>query len=268
LEVARLSKFIRIDPMRITNNAELRTFLKGFYDQHVTALNGLLDKLPENLRADLAKLRDGLNAELSKLPPLEQIPAAQDAAWAFSSFADAWQRMQEYSRGLLDKLEALRGELATKATALHGLEQQIAKGDYLSKQKVTEACDLARAEGMKSLQPELRATRKSALELAGLPMPVENILDLPSKDYEPRVAAAKEQVAKLSARGLKVGGKGAAWVQQLAWLGATEFAGQMTALEEVLGPVTPTKPAGDPLLGAGGGATETQVAEGPRITLV
>lgn len=165
--------------MRITNNAELRTFLKGFYDQHVTALNGLLDKLPENLRADLAKLRDGLNAELSKLPPLEQIPAAQDAAWAFSSFADAWQRMQEYSRGLLDKLETLRSELATKATALHGLEEQIARGGYLSKQKVTEACDLARAEGIKSLQPELRATRKSALELAGLPVPGESILDLP-----------------------------------------------------------------------------------------
>lgn len=252
--------------MRITTNLELRAFLKGFYDQHVTALNGILDKLPEGLKGELTKLRDGLNEQLSKLPPLEQVPAAQDAAWAFNSFASALERMTEYSQGLLNRLSAMKEELTAKATAFNSLEEKITKGEYLSKEKVTEACDLARAEAIKSMQPELRATRKSALELAGLPVPGDAILDLPSKDYEPRVTAAKEQVAKLNARGMKLGGKGDAWVKQLAWLGATEFNGQMTALEEVLGSA-PTKPAGDPLLGGPGTETQSQ-AQAPRITLV
>jgi hypothetical protein len=251
--------------MKITNSTDLRGFVKGFYDQHVTALSGILEKLPEGLQGELAKLRDGLNEQLSKLPSVDQVPAAQDAAWAFNSFADAWVRMQEYSKGLLDRLTAMQSDLASKATALNGLQEQITKGELLAKDKVAEACALARAEGVQSMVPELRATRKSALELAGLPVPAEAILDLPSKDYEPRVTAAKDQVAKLGAKGLKLGGKGAAWVQQLAWLGATEFAGQMTALEEVLGGGQ-TRPAGDPLLGGGAGADEK--APGPQITLV
>jgi hypothetical protein len=250
--------------MRITNNVELRAFLKGFYDQHVTALNGILDKLPEGLKGELSTLRDGLNEQLNKLPPPEQVPAAPDAAWAFNSFASALERMTEYSQGLLNRVTAMKDDLTAKATALNSLEEKIAKGEYLSKEKVTEACDLARAEGVKSMQPELRATRKSALELAGLPVPGDAILDLPSKDYETRVAAAREQAAKLNARGMKLGGKGDAWVKQLAWLGATEFAGQMTALEEVLGSA-PAKPAGDPLLGNPGSETQGQT---PRVTLV
>jgi hypothetical protein len=250
--------------MRITNNVELRAFLKGFYDQHVTALNGILEKLPEGMKADLTKLRDGLSAQLNSLPALD----SADAAAAFNSFASFIQGMTEYSQGLVNRLTELQGTLTAKVTALNALEDKITKGEYLSKEKATEACELARTEAIKSVQPEIRATRKAALELAGLPVPGDTILDLPAKDYEPRVTAAKDQVAKLNTKGMKLGGKGDAWVKQLAWLGATEFAGQMTALEEVLGPVTPTKPAGDPLLGSPAPEARTTTPETPRITLV
>ena len=158
----------------------------------------------------------------------------------------------------------LSKESPRNSSGNYGLQDQIAKGDYLAKDKVTEACALARTAGIASVQPELRATRKSALELAGLPTPSDAVLDLPEADYTPRVTAAKDQVTKLGLKGLKLGGKGAAWVNQLAWLGATEFAGQMTALEEVLG-TTPAKPTGDPLLGAP--VTETKTGA-PAITLV
>ena len=79
----------------IKSNADLHKFVKSFYETHATALNGIIDKLPENLRAELTGLRDSLNTSLAKLPPLEQVPAAQDAAWTFNSFADAIVRMQE-----------------------------------------------------------------------------------------------------------------------------------------------------------------------------
>ncbi len=236
--------------------------MKGFYDQHVTALNGILDKLPEAMRPELAKLRDGLTDQLNKLPALED----KDNHGVLAFLADAMARMQEYATALMGQITAMKSELGTTVTALNGLKDQVAKGELLSKDKAAEACALARTEGANSLKPELRATRKGALELAGLPVPSDDILDLPSKDFDARVAAAKDQVGKLGAKGLKLGGKGATWVKQLAWLGATEFAGQLTALEEVLGS-GPAKPAADPLLGTKPESRDDK-AQGPQITLV
>ncbi|HVM48380.1 MAG TPA: hypothetical protein VMU04_10150 [Candidatus Acidoferrum sp.] len=254
--------------MQIKSAADLRAFIKGFYDQHVTALNGILEKLPEPLKGELSKLRDGLNTALEKLPPLDQAPASQDASWAFNSFAEAWSRMAEYSDGLRQRLASIAGELQTKALALNSLEQKITAGEYISKEKAAEAANLARTEGANSMLPEILATRKSALELAGLPVPPDNILHLPGKDYETRVTAAKDQVGRLNAKGLKLGGKGSAWVTSMAWLGATEFNGQMTALEEVLGTTT-TAPAktGDPLLGTAPTDNNNKPAQ-PALTLV
>src|SRR5439155_24690591 len=163
----------------IKSNADLHNVVKSFYETHATALKGIIDKLPENLRAELAGLRDSLSTSLAKLPPLDQLPAAQHAAWAFNSFADAIVRMQEYANGLLEKMNGLKTELSAKALALNGLEDKITKGELLDKTKVKEACDIARNEGAASMKPEIVATRKSALELAGLPVPGEDVLGLP-----------------------------------------------------------------------------------------
>jgi hypothetical protein len=252
---------------QIKSNADLHNFVKSFYQNHATALNGIIDKLPENLRAELSGLRDSLNSSLAKLPPLEQVPVAQDAAWAFNSFADAIVRMQEYANGLLEKMNSLKTELSSKALALNGLQDQITKGDLLSKEKSKEACDLARAEGANTMKPEIVATRKSALELAGLPVPGDEVLSLPADQYGPRAEAAKTNVGKLAEKGLKVGGRGAAWVKQLAWLGATEFAGQLTALDELIGagPRSDTRP--DPLLGNPGAENKPGEGKGVSLTL-
>jgi hypothetical protein len=61
------------------------------------------------------------------------------------------------------------------------------------------------------------------------------------------LTAAKENVQKLAVKGMKLGGKGDAWVKQTAWLGATEFAGQLTIVDELVGTTRDTRP--DPLLG-------------------
>ncbi len=250
--------------MKITNATELGAFVKGWYEQHVTALNGILEKLPENLKSEFTKLRDGLTTQMQKL----SIPTT-DNAWDFNVLSGIWSDMANYSNTIRDRLTQLSGELQTQALALNGLEQKIATGDYISKEKSTEACQLARTEGANSMLPEILATRKSALEACGLPVPPDAVLSLPSKDYEPKLAAAKEQVGKLGAKGLKLGGKGAAWVTSMAWLGATEFNGQMTALEEILGAAPAAgkqQPTGDPLLGVGNPPENKQPA-GPAVTL-
>ena len=251
--------------MKISNAADLRAFIKGFYDSHVTALNGILDKLPEGLKAEFTSLRDGLTAQLEKLPSADGTEAAQ-----LPAFAEAWSRLAEYTNSLRDRMNTLTAKLADQATALHGLQEQIAAGAYLTKEKATEACAVARSEGAAGVRGELLATRKEALELCGLPVPGEAVLGLPSAEYSGRLAAAKEQVGKLKAKGLALGGKGSAWVSSMAWLGATEFNGQMTALEEVIGSgkaeigKAESRNA-DPLLGAAGAE---QKATGPAIALV
>src|SRR5207249_670527 len=152
--------------------------------------------------------------------------------------------------------------------ALNGLEEKITKGELLDKTKVKEACDMARNEGAASMKPEIVATRKSALELAGLPVPGEDVLGLPADQYAPRVTAAKDNVAKLGEKGLKLGGKGATWVKQLAWLAATEFNGQLTALDEVVGTAGPEKKTADPLLGNPAAAQTTDAKATPAIALL
>ena len=249
--------------MKISTAADLRAFIKGFYDQHVTALNGILEKVPEGLKGEFTSLRDGLAAQLEKLPSADGTEAA-----AFPAFAEAWARLAEYTNGLRDRMGALTAKLTDQATALNGLQEQIAAGAYLTKEKATEACAVARSEGAAGVRVELLATRKEALELCGLPVPGETILGLPGSEYSGRLAGAKEQVAKLKAKGLTVGGKGGAWVSSMAWLGATEFNGQMTALEEVIGKAEIGKAESrkaDPLLGASG---EVEKAKGPAIALV
>ena len=55
--------------------------------------------------------------------------------------------------------------------------------------------------------------RKSALELAGLPVPGDDVLELPAEEYQTRFTAAQDNIAKLAAKGLKLGGKGAGCVK-------------------------------------------------------
>ena len=64
----------------IKTNSDLHSFVKKFCETHVTALNGVMDKLPESLKAQMATLKDTLNEQLKALGPIDQVPATQDTA--------------------------------------------------------------------------------------------------------------------------------------------------------------------------------------------
>ena len=246
----------------IKTNADLVKQVREFFQSHVTAMCGLTDRLPEALRADVMAIKDRLNAALEKLPPIDQVPAAQEAGWALNCFTDSVVRMQDYAADLQTQLSKLVSNLEAKTTALNGLEGKVTAGELLTKEKATEACELARAEGAKGVLVEVVASRKSALELAGLPVPSDEVLGLPGTDYEKRLVEARANVAKLGEKGMTLGGKGSTWVRQTAWLGATEFAGQMTAIEDIIGTagVKESKKA-DPLLGAPNGQEQPKVGK-------
>jgi hypothetical protein len=247
----------------IKRSADLNQFVRELYETHVTALHGIMDSVPEAVRGKFKELHDSMNASLKALPPMEQVPAAQEAGWALQTFANAMGQLAD----LADVVLSLKNELALKATALNGLETQIAGGDFVSKDKVKELCDLAREEGKKAVLPQVVAMRKQAVELAGLPMPADEVLSLGADQFDGRLTTAKENVAKLAAKGMKLGGKGEGWVKQTAWLAATEFAGQMSLIEDVL-PVAKEgqPPRVDPLLGTPP-QQESQGTAAPAITL-
>jgi hypothetical protein len=244
----------------LTTKTELKVFLKGIFEPHVTALQGIMDKLPDALKPDFQKLKSDLNAQLEKLAPLDQVPAALDASYALQSLSGALERIQEYATELTKRLSAMTQSLADKATALQGFEDKLKAGALITKEAATELCGAARTEALNSVKPTIASMRKQQIELAGLPVPAEELLGLPEADYTPRFDAAKANVEALTKRGLKVGGKGSAIVKDLAWLPAAEFNGKLTSYADVLGG---ERPAADPLLGAGATAGEAAAVGTP-----
>ena len=162
-------------------------------------------RCPKALRAELNALRDSLNNRSRRCRRWNRSQRRRTPAWAFNSFADALVRMQEYASGLLEKLTSTKNELAAKATAFNGLEEKINKGELVSKEKVKELCELARAEGANSMRPEIVATRKSALELAGLPVPGEDVLGLPAEQYAGAAGDGEGQRAEAGGQGHETG---------------------------------------------------------------
>jgi hypothetical protein len=232
----------------------------------------LMDKLPDTLKGEIKALHDSLNEKLKSLPPIEQVAGAQQASWALECLSDTVQRVQTYAQGLFARLEQLGTEYAGKMTELNALKQQTEDGTFVSKDKAKELAATARQDGAKEatdrLKPELLGVRRKAIELAGLPPAPDAILELPQADFDPRLDAAKANVTKLGEKGLKLGGKGDSWVKSTAWLGATEFAGQLKTIEEIL--PAPTGGRIDPLLGNGAGSNGAVGAatDKPRLALV
>lgn len=234
---------------------DIPKLLRGFYTEHLTALNGLLDKAPAAIKAELQALYDSLNAQLAKLPPLEQVPAAQEAGWALNALSDAWAHMQEYTTGILGRLQKMQTEMSAQVTELNALHEQVANGELVAKIKVTELCAAARTEGdaagRQAVLPDLRALRGQIVALAGLPGAPDAVLELAQAPFEAAVTAAKDNVAKLADKGLKLGGKGDAWVKSIAWASQAEFASQFGLIAEILPAPAPRK---DPVVGSPGAA--------------
>jgi len=229
------------------SNADIVKALRGFFDTHITSLNGVMEKLPDSLKAEFKGLRDSLNEQLSKLPALDQVPA--DAAVALNSAAEAIVWMQDYATNLMQRLTGLQKDLGAKVTSLNSLEEQVSSGALLTKEKAKEVGDARFNEGVQSVMPQITAMRKQQIELAGLPDPGDKVIALPQTDFDAQFGAAKANVPVLQKRGITKDGKGKTWFTEAVWLGGQEFAGKLTQLEE-LGIKESTT---DPLMGGGGG---------------
>lgn len=227
--------------------------LKGFFEANVTALQGMIDKLPEGLRVDLQKLKESLNEQLQKLGPIDQVPTALDAGYAMQHCVDAIVRLQEYASTLMERLRGLSTTLSEKATALQAFEERVNKGELITKDAAKALADQARDEGKASVMPMVVDMRKQAVEMAGLPEASEDVLQLPAEEFKARLDAAKANVEKLSAKGLSLKGKGKALVVELAWLPAQDFAGKLAGYEDILGTSAGAASTRDPLIGGDGG---------------
>lgn len=243
--------------------ADVTKALKGFYDSNIQALQGVIDKLPEALRGDLKKLYDDLNTQLAKLPPLEQVPAASEAAGSLNYLVDCVTRMNEYSARMMERLGEISKSLATTTAAYQGLDDRIKSGDLMSKDAVKDLVESARKESAEALLPQIVSSRKQQVELAGLPDPGEDVLK--ADTFATRFDEAKANLGKLTAKGFSLKGRGAGLIKDLAWLGTAEFAGRLSGFEDVLVPGT-AKAGGDPLLG-GGNPEETKVTKSHLLSI-
>ena len=148
-----------------------------------------------------------------------------DGAWDFGALSDAWARMADYSNALRDGLTARRASCPPRRWPCTVCKNKSPRRLHCQGQGHRSLHAGANRRG----QEHAAGNPGDAEKLAGNLRPAgppDSILGLPSKDYEPRLTAAREQVGKLNAKGLKLGGKGSAWVTSMAWLGATEFNGQ------------------------------------------
>jgi hypothetical protein len=247
----------------IKSPADLVAAVQAWGVEHQTAMNGLIDKMPDGLKTEWLALKSGLNDILAKLKPIDAVPAAMDASYALNSFARTINDLMEYADNFRTRMGNFTTELNQKTTALNGLEKKITDGDLLPKDKYTPLIDTAREDGSKKTMELVTATRKTLIALAGLPDADPATLALGVPEFDAAVNTAKANLETLKKKGLVLGGKGDAWVKDLAWKTGTAFQGQMTKIEElVTGFKTPAGGTPDPLLGGAGGAGGAGAAAG------
>lgn len=246
----------------LKTNSDLLAFLTGVIQPHATALQGIMDKLPEALKPDFKRLKDDIDEQLRKLAPTDQVPAALDASYALQSLSSTLERVNEYATGLIKKVRDMTETLATQTSALQGFNDRVTSGELVTKATATELCGTARKEALDSMKPTILAMRKQQVELAGLPMPTDELLGSDEPVFAARFGEAKANLVAFGKRGLKVGGKGTAIITDMAWLPASECAGRLNAYEDILG----KERTGDPLIGGGGagaGGAGTSAAATP-----
>ena len=232
--------------------AEVRAAVVAVITPFATELAGVGDGLPEGMKKVFTDAYASLNEFLAQLAPTEQVPAAQQAGWALESLAAALQRLTMVTGQVMGGVAKLRGEYAGMQTQFAGLDGKLKAGELIEKptaqRLVDAAVTAARDEERAALLPEVKATRQTAVELAGLPVPAADVLALPAKDWATRFEQARANAGELGGRGVKLGGKGAGLMKDLAWLPKEEFAGRLESWADLL----PPKGAGGG--GGGGGA--------------
>lgn len=238
----------------------LKTFVADFSTTQITALNGILDKVPEPMKKDFTTIRDALVAKKTEIDALlGTVPADEDAVTALQGFFMGFTKLREHTDGLMTSLQAALTANATTTTALQGLQKQVTDGELLAKDKVKPLTDSAFQQGVDSILPQLTALRKSSIALAGLPdnAPAD-LLALPADKFEAAVTVAKANVKTLTDEfGFALQGTGESWIKDCAWQDATAFQGSVTKIKALL--PAKNKPVGDPLLGGGGNSATGKV---------
>lgn len=231
---------------------KLKAQLPALAQTQVTALNGVLDKLPEALKKDFLVLRDSLQSQQTALLELFATPPAnEDATLVLQGMATAFTKAQDFCGTLLAQLQASVATFQTSHTALQGLQAKIDGKELLAPGQVKELTDAAFQNGVASVMPQVTAMRKSTIALAGLPDAPEAILTLDAPAFEASVTRAKTHLGILGEKfGFALNGRGDSWIKENIFQDETAFGQTVKKISDVL----PASPGGDPLLGTGAGA--------------
>lgn len=219
-----------------------------------TSFNAMsMEGLPEALSSRIIDLKKAINEGLKDLPPLDQIPAALDAARSIEWLQTQLANVTAWSSKLMESLEQTVGKLkeaSVSATALNALNARVASGELV------EAASLENkvADGVKSYA-ELMKTRRLALCSASIPLPMDDtFLAGTDAEWDARLADARRRVGLFADKKVPLPTDASKYAVIL--FGPPEsFAAVEAVLDVKSGAAAPAgggKPGQDPLKGAGG----------------
>lgn len=237
--------------------AVIKNVRDGYLAQQAFYAGLKLDELPADIRKGIEDLKADLNERLKALDPLDQVPAASEAASAINWLTDSLIRMQEYANRVFANLQTMTTNLTSVQKSYNELDAKVKAGDLVEKGKVTERCDLAKAEGRKECAPEIADLRRKVI--TGLPAAPANIIELPAAEFAAAIEDARANLATGQAKGLALDGTGAKFLTRAIWSKQAAFTAEMAELEAD-GLMTKPRP-GDPLRG---GAGEPEPAAGEK----
>lgn len=250
---------MKADLTKIKTAQDLLVFCRELGATQITALNGLLDKVPEPLKAEYLAMRDKMNGLLEKLPPLDQVPAAQDAAWALNSFARTIDGLFEYIEMSRQRFGDVLKSLGEKQTALNGWDEKVTKKELLDAATVTAATETAVANATKPLLEQIATMRGEQVALCGLPEAPAGLLSGPADAFATALEQAKKNLGALKTRGFELGKKGDAFIKKTVWLDATAFQGENQTLNDLAESLKVKIPGtADPMIGGGGAGGQQQ----------
>lgn len=230
-----------------TSEVDVKAMCSGV----VTALNGLESALPQSLRSLLKETVDNVNGALSKLPPLDQVPAATEAAWMLNHFTGVITSLEDLSTKLA---QALTSQLATAKNEFDAtlpdllktkVETDIAAGTLFTKAQLDAAVSAAEASTRTTALNDFKRTdtRKGLITAAGLPVPSDDaLLSAEESVFTPKLDAAKANAGQLTGMGYSL--QSAPGLFDLVW-NDTQFKPVVQAISAKAGAGDPLVPPGD-----------------------
>jgi hypothetical protein len=209
----------------------LREFLTTVRQQ----ICGMGDCLAEPWKTHFNNLQNEYDSFLSKLPPTEQVAAAHEAHYHLRSMCSLLCSAQSLATSLHQKLSAMENgfasqvasaadaKLATLLTSYikvadvdglvaKAIEGKVTAGELVTKDSVTALCSAAKQAGItegetkvkneneaKEKKTQLMATRRTALQTAGVPIPEGKLEEILGADDAVFDAAKKKAEARVSA---------------------------------------------------------------------